>query len=804
MFADFRYACRTIARMPLVAAVVVASLGVGIGVNTVVFSWIEAVIIHPLPAVRDSADLQLIEPRSETGIFIGSSWLEYRDLCERVSSIGHLFAFRMVPLYIGEPGRVERGNGLLVSANYFDALGLRPVAGRFLRADEASTPGGAPVAIVSYDMWQTRFAGAADVVGRTLRLNARDVTIVGVAPRDFQGTTLGLSFDLWLPATMAPVLFEGSREMVDRGRRGYSVLGRLAAGATRTQAQTEIEAVMRDLARTYPRSNAAVRADVLSYSQAPRGPQRFLEVSLVVLQALTLLLLLAMCANTANLVLARASARQREIGVRLALGAPHWRVVRLLLVENVLLASAGALLGVAIAFWGTDAFRAIPAIRVRGIPIVFHTSFDAAGVAVAAVLGVGCGLVFGAAPAMQLARLDPTVALRTGSNTARRGWGRSALMAAEVAIALIVLVVAASFFRSLIDTRTIDPGFRRDGVLLAGYDLTGRRATDASIRAFAAAMLERLRVLPGAEGAAIATTVPLDIHGMPTREFAVEGHARTDGTLDEALANTITPGYFDVMGIPLREGKDFADLTDTASPPQAIVNEQFVRQYLAGTEPLGRRIQSGGRAYVIVGVAANSLYNAFGDPPLPLIYYSYRDRPSVWGEVHLRMRPGAETAVAPDLRRTVRELDPELPVYDVRTLNDHIDANLIFRRVPARIFSIAAPLLLILAAIGIYAVVSYTVSLRTTEIGVRVALGATTRRVVAGLMIESLAVIAAGGLAGWLLAFVVALDFLQGPVDAAVFAGVPAVLLIVGGVACWLPARRAARLDPLVALRQDT
>jgi predicted permease len=789
--------------MPLVAAVVVASLGVGIGVNTVVFSWIEAVIIHPLPAVRDSAGLQLIEPRTDTGIYLGSSWLEYCDLRDRVSSITGLSAFRMVPLYIGEPGRVERGNGLLVSGNYFEALGLRPAAGRFLRADEASTPGAAPVAVVSYELWQTRFAGAPDIVGRTLRLNTHDVTIVGVAPRGFEGTTLGLRFDLWLPATLAPVLFEGSRELSDRGVRGYSVLGRLVPGVTRAHAEAEIEAVMHDLARTYPQTNTSVRAALLSFSQTPRGPQRFLEVSLAVLQGLTLLLLLAMCANTANLVLARASARQREIGVRLALGAGRWRIVRLLLIENLILAAAGALLGAAVGFWGTDAFRAIPAVRVRGIPIVFHTSFDAAAAAASAVLGVGCGLIVGAAPALQLARLDPTLAVRTGSNTPARGWLRRVLMATEVGIAVVVLVVAASFFRSLIETRTIDPGFRREGVLLAGYDRTGRQTTEASNRAFAAALLERLRAIPGVESAAIAASVPLDIHGLPTREFAIEGRARADGTLDQALANTVTPGYFDVMGIPLREGKDFADLNDTSSPPQAIVNEEFVRRYLGGGEPLGRRIESRGRAYVIVGVAGNSLYNAFGDPPIPIIYYSYRDRAGTWGEIHLHTKPGVEALLAPDLRRVVRGLDPELPVYDVRTLNDHIEANLIFRRVPARIFAVAGPLLLILAAIGIYAVVSYTVSLQTTEIGVRVALGATTRRIVAGLVLESLALVAAGGLAGWLLAFVVALDFLPGPVDASVFVGVPIILLIVGTVACWLPARRAARLDPLVALRQD-
>jgi putative ABC transport system permease protein len=434
---------------------------------------------------------------------------------------------------------------------------------------------------------------------------------------------------------------------------------------------------------------------------------------------------------------------------------------------------------------------------------VFHTTFDAAAAAVAVLLGMGCGLVFGAAPAFQLARLDPTLALRTGSNTDRRGRLRDALMATEVALAVIVLVVAALFFKSLIETRSIDPGFQRDGILLAGYDLTGRQTTDVSNRAFAAALLDRLRALPSVTGAAIAASVPLDIHGLPTREFAVEGRARADATLDQALANIVTPGYFDVMGIPVREGKDFADLKDPTSPPQAIVNEEFVHRYLPTAEPLGRRIESRERSYVIVGVVANSIYNAFGDPPIPIIYYSYRDRPGARGEIHLRTTPGAEGSLAPELRRVVRELDAELPVYDIRTLNDHIEANLIFRRVPARIFSVAAPLLVVLAAIGIYAVVSYTVSLRTMEIGVRVALGATRRRIIAGLMMENLAVVSIGALAGWLLAFVVALDFLPGPVDAFVFAGIPVMLLIVGAVACWLPARRAARLDPLVALRHD-
>jgi predicted permease len=377
-------------------------------------------------------------------------------------------------------------------------------------------------------------------------------------------------------------------------------------------------------------------------------------------------------------------------------------------------------------------------------------------------------------------------------------------MAIEVALAIVVLVTAGLFFRSFMATRDTDPGFRRTGVLLAAYDLTGRRVVDdAAARVFATRLLDRLRLAPGIEGAAIASSVPLDIHGMPTRFFTLEGRARDDRMADEALANTVTPGYFAVMGIRLVAGTDFASLIDTAAPAQAIVNEEFVRRYLDRAEPLGRRIELRGRAYTIVGVARNALYNAFGEPPTPIIHFSYRDRPSPIGEIHIRTRAGAETAIAPEVRRTARELDPELPIFDVRTLNDHIESNLILRRIPARMFSVLAPLLLLMAAIGIYAVVSYNVSLRTTEIGVRLALGATGARIVSEFVADSLRVIGVGAICGWLVAFVLAVDVLSGgPVDVTVFAAVPAVLLAVAAIAAWLPARRATKVDPAVALRE--
>jgi predicted permease len=376
-------------------------------------------------------------------------------------------------------------------------------------------------------------------------------------------------------------------------------------------------------------------------------------------------------------------------------------------------------------------------------------------------------------------------------------------MGVQVGLAVVVLIVAGIFIRGFLETRATDPGFRREGVLLAAYDFTGRDAGVTLSREFPGRALRELGALPGVEAAAIASSVPLDIHGLPSRVFTVEGRARADGVFDQALANTVTPDYFEVMGIPLLAGTTFTGLDDGSTAPQAIVNEAFVRRYLDRLEPLGRRLQARGRTFVITGVARDSLYNAFGEPPTPIIYFSYRDVPAAQGEIHLRTRAVADTALAPEVRRLVRDLDPELPLFNVRTLTDHVDTNLVFRRVPARMFAVLGPLLLALAAIGIYAVVAYTMSLRTTEIGVRLALGASAQRLMRELVSESLRVVAAGASIGWLVAFVVGLDVIDETIDARVFAGVPAVLLAVAAFACWLPARRAMRVDPVTALRRE-
>ena len=440
---------------------------------------------------------------------------------------------------------------------------------------------------------------------------------------------------------------------------------------------------------------------------------------------------------------------------------------------------------------------------IGSVPIKIQTGVDSVGLAFALALGLLCGAIFGTAPAVQLARVDPQVALRSGARTAGRNPLRNGLMAVEVALALVVLMAAALFVRSFSDTLETDPGFRREGVLLAEYDLSGRNMSDAAVRDFTGRLLARLRTLPGVESAAIANQVPLDIHGLSLRGFTLEGRARPDAPPERALSNIVTADYFRTMGIPLRAGRDFAAFDDAAAPRQAIVNEEFVRRFVPDGEPLGRRIENRDRQYAIVGVVRNSLSESFGEKAAPVIYFSYRDRPSPAGQIHLRTRPGNEALLGPEVERVVRELDPTLPVYDVRTLTEHVDKNLFLRKIPARMFVVLGPLMLVLAAIGIYAVVSYSVSRRTTEIGVRLALGATARRVVSQIVRETLRIVGAGALAGWVLMFLVALHLLGGVISLPVFVGVPAILLLVAAVASWLPARRATSVDVMVALRQE-
>jgi len=802
LLGDLRNAGRSISRMPGLAAVIIVSLAIGIGVNTTIFSWIQMILFQPMPAVTGAANFLLVEPRTETGGYSGASWLEYRDLQKQVPALRDVVASQMVAFNVGERGQTERTHGQLVSGNYFPALGLKPAIGRFIRLEEAERPGTEPVVVISYDYWQTRFRGSPTAVGQKLRVNDRDLIVIGVAPKEFQGTMVPLKFELWVPATMAPALLSGTRDLEDRSIRSFSLIGMLRPGATPEEAQAELSTAMAQLARDYPDASAGIGGEILTFWKAPRGPQRLLISGLAILQGVMLLLLLAVCGNTANLILARGSTRQREMAVRVALGAGRWRIASLVLSENMLLALLGASLGAAFAVWGTTALRIAP--MIGAFPILFPTKVDDFTLAFAMLLGVACGLIFSAPPALHLARLDPQEGLRSSSNTPPRSRARKVLMGVEVGLASVVLIAAGLFLESFRSARQTDPRFRTEGVLLAAYDLSGRNPDEASEREFAGRLLEGLRSLPDVEAAAIATNVPLDLHGTPRRPFTVQGRVRTEAGQDRAISNTVTPGYFKVMGIPVLEGTEFAGMGDRTAPQQAIVNEEFVRRYLNGADAIGRRIQTRAGSFAIIGVARNSVYDAFGEPAQPAIYFSYRDVPWDQGEIHLRTRSGNETALTSEARAVLRGLDPMLPLYDVRTFSQHIERNLYLRRIPARMFAVLGPLLLGLAAIGIYAVVSYAVARRTKEIGVRLTFGATSGRVILQIIRENLGAITWGTAIGWLLALVISLHaFPNGPLSFSVFVGVPALLLSVAALACWIPARRASRIDPMAALRHE-
>jgi predicted permease len=802
MKGDLIHAWRALMRAPVMVLVVVVSLGMGIGVNTIVFSWIQALVFRPMPGVTDASRFYLIEPETDASLRPGASWREFEDLKNGVRAFESLMAFRMAPFTTGVAPTTERATGLLISGEYFSTLGIQPAAGRFVRPDEVARAGGEPVVVISHDYWKTHFSGSSDVVGRSLRVNDVDLTIVGVTPEGFQGTILGLQFDLWVPATLAPVLLSGSRELEDRSLRGYYVMGTLRPDATRDVATADVAAAMAQLAREFPATNSGVSARVLTYWRASRGPQGMLLQGLGVLQVIMLVLLLAVCGNTANLMLARASARVREVGVRLAIGAGSWRIVRLLFVESAVLGLAAAGIGALITLWGTNALRAVPVLTFQ-FPVRFQTSLNEQSLLFAIGLGVACAMVFGLAPALQLARVVPSSVLRSGSAPPMRGSSQRALMAAEAALAATVLIAAALFFRSLQQGEQADPGFEPRGVLLAGYDLTGRDVDWDGARRFGDRVLQKLRALPDVESAALAVAVPLDIHGLPARAFTLEGRVTTTATPDRARSNTVTPGYFDTMGIRLLDGHDFAELSNTAEPPEVIVNQAFVEQYIGDGVVVGRRITVRDTAHTIIGVVETTLNDSFTEPPTPALYLSYRHWPSRATEMHVRTRLKDETMLASAIRSAVREVDESLPVYNIRTLTQHVDLNLQLRRIPARMFMVLGPLLLVLAAIGIYAVVAYNVAQRTSEIGVRVALGATSRQVLTQIVLETLRVVTAGAIAGWMVAAGFYTHLMRGALDVIAFGVMPVLLLAVSAVACWLPARRAATIDPVNALRAE-
>jgi len=812
LWQDIRFAVKVSAANPKFTAVAVLTLAIGIAVNSTVFSWIDSILLHPYSGVRDTSGLALIETVTVSGEhLVASSYLDYLDYRDNLNLVSAIAIGRFTPLTVGLRGNAERAWAELVSANYFDVLKVKPVLGRsFLSEEGANQPGGFPVAVISYRMWQNRFHGDRNVLGQDIRLNRHQLTIIGVAPPDFRGTTVGLVYDVWMPITMADAMGTGGGTLNYRGCRDLtSTIVRLKPGVTLDQARDEVSALAKRLAAAYPETNRGVDATVVPVWAGHLGAQGILLKPLQILMAVCLLLLVVVCANVANLQLARAVARQKEFSLRLAFGARPGRLIQQLLTETLLLALAGAVVGVAIMMWvGKSLNGLLPAMD---FPFDLRAGLSASTFGFTLLIVVVVGFASGLAPALLSIRKDLNQALneggRSGIGGARSHRLRGLLVGVEVGVALLALVSAGLFLRSFRNASRIEPGFDTGHVAVSQFYLSNAGYTAQEQWSFCRMLRERMEATPGVLAVTYTDFVPLTApNSSPEDELEVEGYvpARNEQMLIHRA--TVPPGYFRFMGIPMLEGRDFTERDEADAPTVMIVNETFARRFFPGASPVGHKVHLGGTTATVIAEVRDSKYNTPIEQPAPYFYLPFRQ----WFAPGLNVAFLIKTAgdpmdTLPDLRRQALVLNPDAFFHSVR-LSDAVGYSLYAEKVAASLLTVVGILCVLLAAIGLYSVLSYEISTRTQEFGVRMALGASRVKVLAQVIRESLILAVPGLLVGFAAALV-AFRFLSGmlvnvsPTDPLTLAGSILFLITVTLLASYLPASRATRIDPMVALR---
>ena len=819
MLTDLRYAIRSLRRSPGYTIVAVLTLGLGIGANTTVFSWMEGLVLQPLPLVRDASRLVSVSFVSNGQPNGMMSYPAYAALAERTRTVDGLaaFAVRMFGIQdraAGEPAAPV--GGAFTSVDYFRTLGVGPLLGRtFEPVDTLASA--EPVVVLGNALWRRRFAEDADVIGQTVRVNGHTATVIGVAPPGFLGAEAGYDLQLWAPLSSYDRLGEREGELRTVYSRWLTVFGRLHAGTPLQQARAELDVLGARLAREHPELQLeATSAAALPFS-AGDAP-RILRPLFTALLGVTAVLLLIVCANVANLMLARSASRRRELGVRAALGAGRWRLARHLLAECLAIAIPGALLGVALASWGRDMLHAL--VPMSGMPLAVDTPLDLRVLGFAMVLTLVAVLIFGLAPVLRASRSDFGAVLKGGTpgSGLSRSRLRSGLVVAQVALSLTAVVSAALFVRTLRALELIDPGFRDPShVLLVSTDFgfAGVRDT-AAIRTTVERLVERTSAIPGVRSAAVATHVPMGLFGGNNVSFTVPGYVAGGGEHPSAWVNYVSPSYFDVMRIPVVRGRALAASDPTGAAHQTIViNESFADRYFAGRDPIGAPIALGigdQPNAVIVGVVHNVVRGFDGirtltGPAKPAYYASFAGAPAKAFTLHLRTS-GDPLALVPAVRRAFGDVAPGLPLLRPETLAEHATGAFFLQRIGASVLGVLGAVIVLLAALGLYGVTAHAVTERTREAGVRVALGATSRQVMQTFLRQSmrlaaigLAIGAVGALAvGGLLASQL---YGVGSRDPVTLVGTALLLALVAAVATYLPARRATRVDPVIALRSE-
>jgi len=814
---DVSFGLRLLRRSPWFTAIAVLTLGVGIAVNTTVFSWIDSVLLHPFPGVGDPGGLALIETVTPNGEFlVNTSYIDYRDYRRNLKLVSGVALGRFTPLSVGADGKTARAWAELVSANYFDVLKVKPALGRtFLPEEEREQEGGAPVAVIGYGMWQTRFGGDPKVLGKTIRLNRHPLTIVGVAPQEFHGTLAGVLFDVWVPITMATAMGTGDGTLHYRATRDEtSTIIRLKPGVGIPQARAEVAALGKRMAAWFPATNRGVDLTVTPLWKGHLGAQGMLLQPLRILMALSLLLLLIVCANVANLLLARAVSRQRELGIRLALGAQRSRLATQLLVETMLLAAGGAVAGITLVLWiGPVLLLMAP---VGDIPLELGGGLNLPTLGFTLLITVVATLLSGTAPALITARSNLNETLKEGGRSGGAGSGshrlRGLLVVGEMALAMVALIGAGLFYRSFRNASGIQPGFDQTNISVSQFYLSYAGYTAEEQRDFCRTLRERMESKPGVIGVTYSDVTPMSAASgsgtTPLQQLNVEGYSPAPDEQMMIHRATVPPGYFNLLRIRMLEGRDFTEQDEAKAPRVIIVNETFARRFFGGKNPIGRKVQCEGTPVTVVGLVKDSKYHTPIEGPTPFFYMPFRQwfKPGLNFSIFIKT-VGDPSRMTPVLRQEALALNQDA-VFSTRLLSEATTRSLFAQRVAASLLSVVGGIALLLSAIGLYSVMSYAVSQRTQEMGIRMALGARPGNVIGLVLWQGLRLILPGLLAGSVIALAAA-RVVGGMLvnvsasDPLTFASAAAFLALVAALATYLPALRATRVDPMDALRSE-
>ena len=806
---DLRFGLRMLRRSPGFSTLAILCLTLGIGANAAVFSWIEGVLLRPFPLVPHQERMLAVSGTSRWAAEDGGvSWPDFVDFRKGCTLIDAFIVEKIVGTTLSIGDRAERVSGSVVSANYFDALEVHPILGRGFEPAEDTGRNGHPVTVISYQMWRERFQGDPAIIGKTQMFNGTQHTIVGVAPKGFYGTFVGYAFQFWVPASMQETFETGGYKLEDRGARWIEGFVRLKPGVSREQAQVEISAVAKRLESDYPETNRGRGIKLFPLWQTPFNNAGALAPTLGIALAVVLFVLLIACANVGNLLLVRAFKRRHEMTVRLAVGAGRRRLLRQLLTEGLVLSAVAAAGGLVLAYWLRNALVLL--IPWRGVPMYLGGELDGRVFALSAGVCLLSTLLFALVPAMQSGKIDLAAALKSESSGVvggdGRAWIRSSLVVAQVSLSFLLLVGAGLVIQSLQRIRTASPGFSTVHLLNTAVNLFAAGYDTERARNFQDELMARVQTIPGVASASYARITPFSYRSYSTAPIAVDGYQAPPDEQPTADYDEVGPDYFATMGIPLISGREFTLRDDENAPPVAVVNEPMAAQFWRGADPVGSRVQVKGRWMQVVGVAKLAKYRNFLETPRPFFYVPLRQNFSTQVGLNIRTTQPPQTMAAA-LAREVHGLDQDLALYEVITMREQVDRSTSPQRIAVTLLLVFGGLALVLAAVGLYGVMSYAVSQSTRELGLRMALGARASDLLRLVMSRGLALTAGGVVLGTgaALALTRLLGYLLykvSPRDPLAFASAFVVMMTAALLACFLPAWRATRTDPARALRE--